>query len=223
MNKPKQQQGLFITIEGTEGSGKTSICKKLEEYFNAHNIESVFTREPGGSYVDSCQKIRELLLTHNDLDAHTEVLLFAANRCEHINKLIKPALNEGKIVVCDRFVDSSLAYQGMGREVGIKKVKEINDFAIQELEPDLTIFIDLAPEIGLERIKKFRSNEINHLDQAPLMFHQKVYEGYKLINKSNKKRIKTVEGNQKIEDIFKDIIKIINDKLKEGKYRYYEI
>ncbi len=224
MNKKNQiPQGLFITIEGPEGAGKTTICKMLQEYLNTHDIANVFTREPGGYQVNICQNIRQLLLENNNLDPHTEALLFAANRCEHVQQLVKPSLSEGKIVVCDRFVDSSLAYQGAGRELGIKEVEAINDFALQGLEPDVTIFIDLPPEIGLARINQFRAHEKNHLDEAPLAFHQQVYQGYQHIIKHHKKRFHVVNGQQSLEEILHTIITIINKKLKEGNYSYHEI
>ncbi len=223
MNNQHSYPGFFVALEGPEGSGKSTLCKNIKEYFDSKNIDAIFTREPGASQVEVCHEIRSLLLDHKGLDSRTEVLLFAANRSEHVTKLIIPSLEDKKIVVCDRYVDSSLAYQGFAREIGYEAVYNINQFATRNLVPDLTVFIDIQPEVGLDRIKSNRSNEMNHLDQESIDFHHKVYEGYKQIIAKNKERYVIINGNQPIENIFKEVIAAMNKKLKEGKYFYHEI
>ncbi len=223
MSKKYSYPGFFIALEGPEGSGKSTLAKKLKSYFENHQIDAIFTREPGGTNVEVCQQLRNLLLDHPGLDKKTEVLLFAANRCEHINKLILPALNDNKIVVCDRFVDSSLAYQGFARNNGYKQVLKINQFATSKLVPDLTIFIDVKPEVGLNRIKNNRKNEMNHLDNESLQFHNAVYDGYQKIIKKNKQRYVVIDGNTDPDTILKNVIAAINEKLKKGAYFYHEV
>ncbi len=223
MNNKFSYPGFFIALEGPEGSGKSTLSKNLEAYFKAKNINAIFTREPGGSNVAVCQELRKLLLDHPGLDKKTEVLLFAANRCEHINKLILPALNDSKIVVCDRYVDSSLAYQGFARNNGYKQVLKINQFATNKLVPDLTIFIDVKPEVGLNRIKTNRQEEMNHLDNESLQFHHAVYDGYQKIIKKNKKRYVVIDGNNDPKTILKLVIDAINKKLQKGDYFYHEV
>ncbi len=223
MNKKHSYPGFFIALEGPEGSGKSTLSKKLQAYLQAHHIDAVFTREPGGSEVDVCQKIRALLLDHSGLDSRTEVLLFAANRSEHVTKLIIPALTNQKIVVCDRYVDSSLAYQGFARGIGYKQVFHINQFATRKLVPDLTFFIDVTPEVGLNRIKNHRQDEMNHLDQESINFHHQVYDGYKKIISKHKRRYVVIDGTQPVDVILKQVIEAINKKLKQGAYCYHEI
>ena len=144
------------------------------------------------------------------MDAHAEALLFAASRSQHFNEKILPALKENKIVLCDRFIDSSLAYQGFARELGIDQVYEINKFAIGNSLPELTLFIDVPPKVGLERVFT-NIRKIDRLDLETLEFHEKVYEGYMLIAKKFKERFKIVDGTQPIEKVVEDAIKIIKN------------
>lgn len=217
------QKGFFLTIEGPDGSGKSTICKRIIEYLNTKNIKNILTKEPGCENIKICQEIRKLLLNNEDLDARTEALLFAANRAAHIQELILPELKANKIVVCDRYIDSSIAYQGFGRNLGFKNIYKINQFATNKLMPDLTIFIDIDPQIGLDRIYKSRTNEINRLDKESIDFHNKIYFGYKKIAKKFKKRFITVNGNQPIDDIFLEIINILKIYLKKKGYDTNEI
>ena len=142
-------------------------------------------------------------------------MLYAAARSQHVEEIVKPALMQGKVVFSDRFVDSSLAYQGAGRDLGIKEVKEINDFATGGLEPDLTIFFDLDPEIGLKRIKKLRPDNEDRLEQEKLAFHKKVYTGYKEVEKLYPDRIKTIDASQALEQVVEDTVNLIKSYLPE--------
>lgn len=168
--------GQFITFEGPEGSGKTTVIHKVYEKLNKeYNV--IITREPGGIKIS--EAIRKLLLdSDDDMDERTEALLFAAARRQHLVEKIIPQLEDGGIVLCDRFVDSSLSYQGYAREIGVKEVQAINEFAIENLYPDLTLYFDVPAEIGLNRIKDNQRNA-NRLDKEKIEFHHKVTDGYK--------------------------------------------
>jgi len=162
--------GLFITIEGPEGSGKTTVAKMITERLKMEGYPVVYTREPGG--VEIAEKIRDIILDVNNtkLDPRSEALLYAASRRQHLVEKVEPALAEGKIIICDRFIDSSLAYQGHARGLGIDEVFEMNMFAINKRLPDLTILLDIDPQEGLNRINKNRSGELNRLDLENLSF-----------------------------------------------------
>lgn len=201
-------KGIFITFEGPEGSGKTSVIKAVEERLKQQNKNVLMTREPGGIRI--AEKIRDIILDVDnvEMDLTTEALLFAASRRQHIVEKIWPALEEGKIVLCDRFVDSSLAYQGVGRELGIDRVYAINQYAIEGCLPNLTIFIDVPPSIGLKRVFS-NGRKVDRLDLETIKFHEKVYLGYhELINKFPD-RIKVVDGTQTIEKVIDDSLKWI--------------
>lgn len=200
--------GKFITFEGPEGSGKTSVVIGVEKYLTEEGYSILTTREPGGIRI--AEDIRSIIL-HKDnveMDAHAEALLFAAARSQHFHEKIVPALKENKIILCDRFIDSSLAYQGHARELGIDNVYEINKFAIGDLLPELTLFIDVPPKVGLERVFS-NIRKIDRLDLETLEFHEKVYEGYMILAKKYHKRFKIVDGTQPIEKVIEDAIKII--------------
>ncbi len=210
-------KGLFITFEGCEGSGKTTLIQKLVAYFNEHNIKVISTREPGGSKI--AEDIRNVILDVNNtnMDKITEALLYASSRRQHLVEKVIPYINEGYIVLCDRYLDSSLAYQGYAREIGIDKVYDINMFATNGLLPDLTIYVDLKPSIGLNRIST-NNREQNRLDLEKLSFHEKVYEGYRIISEKYQDRIKTVNGEQTREKVFEDTLDIILNLLKKSGY-----
>lgn len=197
------REGLFITIEGPDGAGKSTQIPFIKEFLEKKGYKVLLTREPGGTVIG--EKIRQLVLdkNHQEMSDITEALLYAASRAQHVAELIIPALNEGKIVLCDRFVDSSIVYQGKGRELGIGAIRDINTFATAGLEPDLTILLDIDPEIGLKRVKA--TKEIDRLEQEKLDFHRKVYEGYKELINMHPDRIKVVKADQSIENISKDI------------------
>jgi len=201
--------GKFISFEGNDGSGKTSIITRVAEYFTAKGFDVLVTREPGGIRIS--EKIRDILLdkAHTEMDARTEALLFAASRRQHLVEKILPALKEGKLVLCDRFVDSSLVFQGVGRHLGIDEVFTINQFAIENKLPDLTVFVDVRPEIGLARIFKNANREVNRLDLETSEFHHQIYRGYQEVLRRFPDRIKAVNGEGTIEEVTKATIALI--------------
>ena len=205
--------GLFITLEGGEGAGKTTIANAVIEKLSTLGIETVYTREPGG--IKIAEKIREVILNpdHTEMDCRTEALLYAAARRQHLVEKVKPAMDEGRIVVCDRFVDSSIVYQGYARGIGMDEVREINQFAIEGFMPDLTIFFDIKPEIGLARIAANDSREVNRLDLEGLAFHELVYEGYKKQAKMNPERIVSVDATKSVETLTDEVCALILSKL----------
>lgn len=208
------KQGLFITLEGPEGSGKSTVIKLIEEYLKDKNIEFISTREPGG--IEISEQIREIILNKNNtaMDSRTEALLYAAARRQHLVERVIPALEENKVVICDRFVDSSLAYQGYARGIGMDQVMEINRFAIDKYMPDLTIYLDIDPKLGLERISKNKDREVNRLDLEKLDFHKRVREGYMILLKENPDRIKLIDASRGILEVFEDIKKLLKNILK---------
>lgn len=207
---------LFITIEGPEGSGKTTVAKKVVEALQNEGYKVLYTREPGG--VEIAEKIRDIILDvkNTNLDVRSEALLYAASRRQHLVEKVEPALEQGYIVICDRFVDSSLAYQGHARGIGIDEVYDINMFAIKGHWPDVTILLDIDPEVGLSRIMSNRQDEVNRLDLESINFHKLVHEGYDIIKEKYKERFTFVDGNQTPEKVFDDVYKIIKGKLSEN-------
>ena len=203
-------KGRFISFEGTEGSGKTSVIKEVKKHLESQGYDVLITREPGGIKIS--EKIRDIILDvdHVEMDARTEALLFAASRRQHLIEKVIPALKEGKIVLCDRFVDSSLVYQGIARNLGLEDVYSINKFAIETTLPDLTIFVDVRPEVGLKRVFDTPNREINRLDLEKLNFHKKIYQGYLDLIKKFPDRIKRINGEQDIIDVASEAIKTIS-------------
>ncbi|NLM12745.1 MAG: dTMP kinase [Epulopiscium sp.] len=206
-------RGLFISMEGPDGSGKTTQIELLKEYFLNKGYEVIITREPGGTQIS--EKIRDIILDVNNkaLSNMTEALLYAASRAQHVEEKIKPALENGKIVISDRFVDSSIVYQGYARGIGIDIVESINNFAIQGFMPDITFFFDIEPEFAMKR--KAKQKSLDRLEQEHILFHNKVYEGYKILLKKYPKRIKSIDARQSIDNIFEQIIKEVSRLLKE--------
>lgn len=202
-------KGLFITLEGGEGSGKTTAAKRLVEKLEAMGKEVVYTREPGG--IEIAEEIRAVILDPKNtmMDARTEALLYAASRRQHLVEKVQPALNEGKVVICDRFVDSSLVYQGIGRGLGIEAVYEMNLFAIGDLMPDCTLFFDVAPEVGLARINANKDREVNRLDMESLAFHHRVYEGYQKILTLYPERIVRIDASLGVDEVYNQVEKVV--------------
>lgn len=202
--------GIFITMEGGEGSGKTSTIPYIEAYYEARGIPVMCTREPGGIAI--AERIREVILDrrHTEMDGRTEALLYAAARRQHLVEKVIPALAEGKVVLCDRFIDSSLAYQGHARGLGMEAVWSINQFAIQEIMPDVTFYLDIEPEVGLARIQANADREINRLDLEALEFHQLVREGYQAVAAQDTNRIKIIDARVAIEKVAEQITDILN-------------
>ena len=204
---------MFITIEGTEGSGKTTVAKELAKLLTANGYEVVHTREPGGTPIS--ESIRNVILDKNNtsMDGRTEALLYAASRRQHLVEKIWPALKEGKIVLCDRFLDSSLAYQGYARGLGYDEVLNINLFATENTYPDLTLFFVIEPEAGLQRIAKNKNREVNRLDLEKLPFHQKVYDAFIELSKKFPERYVTIDASQSLENVIKDAYNAIQERL----------
>ena len=207
-------KSYFISFEGPDGSGKSTVLQQVVEQISPRlKTQYLVTREPGGSKI--AEKIRQLILdpVNEEMSAKTEALLYAAARSQHMFETVIPALKAGKVVFSDRFVDSSLAYQGAGRNLGIAAVKQINDFATSKIEPDLTIFLDIKPQIGLARIAQERAGQEDRLEQEQLLFHQKVYEGYHEVNAACPDRIKIVDANKALNLVVADCVKIIANHL----------
>ena len=207
-------KSYFISFEGPDGSGKSTVLKQVVAEIGPRlKTQYLVTREPGGSKI--AEKIRQLILdpVNEEMSAKTEALLYAASRSQHMFETVIPALKAGKIVFSDRFVDSSLAYQGAGRELSIAAVKQINDFATSKVEPDLTIFLDVKPQVGLNRIAKERAGQEDRLEQEKLNFHQKVYQGYQEVIKAHPERIKVVDANKPFNLVVEDCVKIIANQL----------
>ena len=204
---------MFITIEGTEGSGKTTVAKELAKLLTSNGYEVVHTREPGGTPIS--ERVRNVILDKNNtsMDGRTEALLYAASRRQHLVEKIWPALKEGKIVLCDRFLDSSLAYQGYARGLGYDEVLNINLFATENTYPDLTLFFVIEPEAGLQRIAKNKNREVNRLDLEKLPFHQKVYDAFIELSKKFPERYVTIDASQSLEQVIKDAYNAILERV----------
>lgn len=198
------KEPLFFTFEGGEGAGKTTVINRVAEKLKEQGIDVLVTREPGGSRI--AELIRSLILDkkNTDRDPRTEALLYAASRRQHLVEVILPALKKGTTVLCDRYIDSSLAYQGYARGLGINEIMSINQFAIDKARPNLTFFLDLSPEEGLKRIQSQRQNEINRLDLEALDFHHKVHEGYKILVEKYPERILRIDASKKVEKVTMD-------------------
>lgn len=206
--------GLFITMEGTDGSGKTTQIKLLEKYLLDKGFKVICTREPGGTPIS--EKIREIIIDKNnsEMTDMTEALLYAAARAQHVNEVILPTLKEGGIVISDRFVDSSVVYQGFARSIGERLIKNINKYAVGDLEPDITFFLKLKPEDGLAR--KREQAELDRLETEKFSFHQRVYDGYVRLSKRCKNRIIVIDALKSVDEIHNEIINGINNLLKKN-------
>ncbi len=204
------KKGIFISVEGSDGSGKSTQIENIKKFFKDKGIDIVFTREPGGTQIGEI--LRNLVLDKNlkEMDDMTEALVYAAARAQHVAQVIKPALNEGKIVICDRFVDSSIAYQGYGRGLG-ESVKIINDFAIAGCMPDVTFLMKMDPRIGRRRIKADQQDRIE-LEKDD--FHIKTFEGYLELERQYPDRIVGIDASRTIEEIKIDIYNKLEDVLK---------
>lgn len=201
-------KGLFIVLEGPDGSGKSTMAKMIAQYYQDAGREIVFTREPGGTKIS--EQIRDIILDNNNTEMAymTEAMLYAASRAQLVSEFIKPNLEKGKVVISERYVYSSIVYQGIARNLGIQKVKEINDFAIDGLEPDLVLFFDINPEKALNR--KLSTGNGDRLENEKLDFHKKVYEGYKEISKIYNEII-SINADKSVDELFSDIKNIINN------------
>ena len=204
------QKGKFITLEGPDGSGKSTIAPLVYEALKNDGIDIILTREPGG--VKIAEDIRKIILDpdNTEMDVKTEALLYAAARRQHLTQKVLPALESGTSVLCERFIDSSLAYQGIGRKIGFDEVYALNRFAIDDHFPDLTVYFDIDEKTGLDRIRRNR-DDIDRLDGESLVFHSLVHEGYKLVMERFKDRIVTIDASKTIAEVTKDVYKIIRE------------
>ena len=209
-------RGYLITFEGCDGSGKTTVAERTFEILKSNGLDVVSTREPGG--VPIAEQIRAVILDGKNtaMDIRTEVLLFAASRRQHLVEKVLPALKAGKIVLSDRFVDSSLAYQGYARGAGIEPVRRINDYAIEGTWPDITYFLDCEPEVCLKRIHSDSAHEENRLDLEKIAFHNRVYEGFKMLAEMFPERIVTIDGHRTIEEEAVEIAADIQKRISGG-------
>ena len=206
-------KGLFITIEGNDGSGKSTVIASLKEQLAKLDVEVIYTREPGGSFV--AEKIREVILDNDNIamDDRTEALLYAASRRQHLKETVFPALESGKLVICDRFIDSSLAYQGVARGLGIDNIYEMNQFATEGFMPDLTIYLLVDPQVGIDR--KSNQKELDRLEHEKLEFHTKVYNGYLELAERFKNRVVIIDANCSIKEECSRVNNVVLNFIKE--------
>lgn len=204
---------LFITFEGGEGSGKSSALRLLDEKLRAEGFQTVLTREPGGTPI--AEQIRNVILdrANTAMDARTEALLYAASRRQHLVEKVWPAIKEGKIVLCDRYLDSSLAYQGGARGLGIDEILNVNLFATEGTFPDLTLLFDIEPELGLARIAKNAQREVNRLDLEKIEFHKGVRATFLSLAKRYPDRFVVIDASQSLEKVVDDAYKAIKERL----------
>lgn len=205
------QKGLFITFEGADGSGKTTQLNNIKTFLEEKGYDVVITREPGA--LDIGQKIRNILLHHDGIvPDKCEMFLFLADRANHVETFIKPAIEQGKIVLCDRHTDSTIAYQGYGRGQDINLLKDLNKIAVNGINPDLTLLFDVSTETAQTRV----GSEKDRMESAGIEFHKKVRNGYLELQKENPNRIKLINANNSIETVFEDtkniIIKLLQEK-----------
>lgn len=197
-------KGFFITLEGCEGSGKSTQLQLLQNFLKESGKEFIFTREPGGTPI--AEQIRKIILDGNNVEMQdeTEALLYASARVQHIKEKIIPAKNSGKIIVCDRYIDSSFAYQAYARGLGMEFVSGVNVYAMQNCMPDLTFFLDISPREAF--IRKGGADEGDRLEQSGIAFHEKVYQGYLSLAKQFPQRIAVIDARKAAEQVFDQIV-----------------
>lgn len=195
--------GLFITVEGMDGSGKTTQIGLIVDYLKSKGYEVVLTREPGGTNIS--EKVRSIVLDpeNTEMGILTEMLLYASARAQLVAELIKPSLEKGKIVICDRFVDSSYVYQGIGRGIDTEMVRTVNKIAMDGVFPDITFFFDISPEIALKR--RIQATGADRIENEEMDFHWKTYQGYKKLADMHPERIKAIDSDRTVEEIFEDV------------------
>lgn len=199
-------KGIFITFEGGEGAGKTTLIESIIEELKRKGRKVVKTREPGGTELG--EEIRKILLHGGAISPYAELALFLASRAQHVQQLIRPALEEGKVVLCDRFNDSSIAYQGVARGLGFEEVGDVCSFFSEGLVPDLTLYLDLAPEVGLERASRARVQD--RIESETLSFHQKIREGYLAIHQKDPRRLHLVNATLPPKEVFQQAMESIH-------------
>ena len=203
--------GVFITFEGGEGSGKTTIANMIQKTLAQEGYHVVLTREPGG--VEIAEKIRDIIhdVKYINMDRKTEALLYAASRRQHLVEKVIPALENDAVVICDRFVDSSMVYQGIARGIGIDEVYQMNLFATENILPKRTIFFDIQPEDGLKRVYANKDREVNRLDLENIDFHRKVYQGYLSLCDKFPNRIVKIDASLDIDHVYQQVLKKIRE------------
>ena len=203
--------GVFINFEGGEGSGKTTIANMIQKTLAQEGYHVVLTREPGG--VEIAEKIRDIIhdVKYINMDRKTEALLYAASRRQHLVEKVIPALENDAIVICDRFVDSSMVYQGIARGIGIDEVYQMNLFATENILPKRTIFFDIQPEDGLKRVYENKDREVNRLDLENIDFHRKVYQGYLSLCDKFPNRIVKIDASLDIDHVYQQVLKKIRE------------
>jgi dTMP kinase len=221
-----KKNGLFITLEGPDGSGKSTIISLLHEYLLKQKLpfEVAITREPGGKNNIIAEDIRNILLNKIEykITDRTEALLFAASRAQHVHDFIKPHLDKGDLVICDRYVHSSLVYQGLARGIGIEKIMQINNFAIDDILPDVVIILMINPHNGMERIKTNSLRDFNRLDREIMALHEQVYNGYqKLIDDDQTGKLIRVNADKSVQEVFEDVKTVVMQKIKEYVSKHY--
>ncbi|MBP3423140.1 MAG: dTMP kinase [Clostridia bacterium] len=206
----KAKRGKFITFEGCDGCGKSTQLKMMSDYLTKEGVPHIFTREPGGGKIS--EAIREILLSgkNSEMTDECEALLYAAARVQHLSDRVEPALAKGELVICDRYVDSSLAYQAYARGLGTDFITKINAFALENYLPDVTVFIDLTPEAAFRRKKG--ADENDRLEQAGMAFHNRVYAGYKKLAEENPNRFVCIDGNKTPQEIFEKIVEALQER-----------
>ena len=207
------RKGIFITFEGPDGSGKTTISTYVCEQLTAMGYPVIYSREPGG--IDIAEQIRNVVLDPRNtaMDPKTEALLYTASRRQHFVEKIKPALENNEIVICDRFVESSLAYQGCGRQIGIDEVYQLNQFAIEGWLPDMTLFLDVSPEVGLKRLETRAFKD--RLDQETSDFHKRVYEGYQEVLRRYRDRMCVLDASRGEQEVKEEALRIVLERIKQ--------
>lgn len=203
-------KGLFITIEGGDGAGKSTQIENIKNYFENKGYKCRITREPGGTPIG--EKLRDILLdpAHKEMSGITEMMIYAASRAQHVAEVIRPAVENGEIVICDRYVDSSIAYQAFGRNLG-DMVESVNKYAVDGFMPDITFWMDIDPESGRKRIGTRENPDLDRLEQEKLDFHYKVYEGYKSISEKQPNRVKRIDATRTIEEIKDEIYRYLDE------------
>ena len=203
------KNGVIISFEGPDGAGKTSVLERIIPLLQAQGLSVLATREPGG--VAIAERIREVILDvhHVNMDYKTELLLYMAARRQHYVEKVLPALENGKIVLIDRFIDSSIAYQGSGRGLDEANITQLNDFATDGRKPDITIYLDIESELGLQRIAQNAEREVNRLDLEKLDMHQRVRQGYLRLAEQEKDRIVTIDASRDLDSVVEEVYQVI--------------
>ena len=211
-------KGILITFEGMEGSGKSTHCERLCAYLAKKGFEVVHVHEPGGTRMG--EQLRDILLSdgNDDMVDRAELFLFMASRSQIVEKVIRPALNSGKVVVCDRYIDSTVAYQGYGRRLDEKFIRSLNKFAVGDVEPDLTIVLDVESPIALKRAKKRQGGKkLDRIEKSRLSFHQRVREGYLAVARIDSERVRIVDVDRDIKKTERAVKKCVDNFLQKRK------